>query len=151
MCHFWPTKRNLGSGGFFLKGRRMEVTERFTFRGARSYTHFAKELRVSVNTVKSVWYRYWEEMQTLAKQVWWTAWKTRNFRRAISVPSIRFDAENTQDRHLPDVTNRTKFKQSNVRLHSIGFDWVRIVRLSSIRFDRVRFAGWHGDWETTVD
>ena len=33
----------------------------------RSFTQFSDELRVSINTVKSVWYRYCEEMQTLAK------------------------------------------------------------------------------------
>ena len=33
----------------------------------REFTQLADELRVSVNTVKSVWYRYCEEMQTLAK------------------------------------------------------------------------------------
>ena len=33
----------------------------------RSVTQFARELRVSVNTVKSVWFRYWEEMITTPK------------------------------------------------------------------------------------
>ena len=35
----------------------------------RSVTQFARELRVSVNTVKSVWFRYCEEMRTSAKPI----------------------------------------------------------------------------------
>ena len=34
----------------------------------RSFTQLADELRVSANTVKSVWYRYCEEMQTLGSR-----------------------------------------------------------------------------------
>ena len=34
----------------------------------RSFTQLADELRVSANTVKSVWYRYCEEMQTLTSR-----------------------------------------------------------------------------------
>ena len=34
----------------------------------RSFTQLADELRVSPNTVKSVWYKYCEEMQTLASR-----------------------------------------------------------------------------------
>ena len=41
--------------------------DRITGYITRSFTQLADELRVSVNTVKSVWYRYCEEMQTLAK------------------------------------------------------------------------------------
>ena len=76
------------------------MTERFTFRGARSYTHFAKELRVSVNTVKSAWYRSILRRNANISEANLPVFtlgdepsKTRNFRREISVPSIRFEAE----------------------------------------------------------